>query len=83
LPSIAVLDRYIGSLPGEGTMPDDKSKRGKPDRSKVAANEPYEVNHIAKKFELPPDLVKNVIKQEGPSRAAVERYLDQMKRNGR
>lgn len=64
-------------------MPDDKSKRGKADRSKVSAQERYEVDHIAKKFELPRPLVANVIKQEGPSRAAVEKYLDQMKRNGR
>ena len=64
-------------------MSDDKSKTGKPDRDRVSANEPYEVNYLAKKTGMPPPLVKNVIKQVGPMRRDVERKLDTMKKNGR
>src|SRR5436309_3416967 len=62
------------------TMPDDKKKIGKADRDRVSANEPYEVARIAKKFELPKPLVQNVIKQEGPMRKDVEKYLEKMKK---
>ncbi len=64
-------------------MSDDKNKRGKPDRDRVSSNEPYEVRYLAKKVGLPAPLVRNVIKQEGPMRSNVERYLTRMKRNGR
>ena len=64
-------------------MPDNKRNRGEPDRSRVSAEEPYEVRYLAKKMGLPAPLVKNVIKQEGPMRSSVERYLERMKRNGR
>jgi hypothetical protein len=64
-------------------MSDNKNKRGKPDRSRVSANEPFEVNYLARKVGLPAPLVKNVIKQEGPIRSAVETYLNRMKRNGK
>ena len=62
-------------------MPDDKHKRGKPDRIRVSANEPYEVRYVAEKKNLPVPLVRNVIKQVGPMRKDVESYLDRMKRN--
>jgi hypothetical protein len=68
---------------GVDVMADDKSKRGTPDRARVSAAEPYEVSYLARKFDLPPPLVRNVIQQEGPMRTAVERYLRQMKRNAR
>lgn len=62
-------------------MPDDKSKRGAPDRARVSAQEAYEVNDLARKFELPPPLVKKIIEQEGPMRSHVETKLREMKRN--
>jgi hypothetical protein len=61
-------------------MADDKKQVGKPDRLRVSSSEQYEVDHIAKKFELPASLVKNVIKQEGPMRKDVEAYLRRMKK---
>lgn len=64
-------------------MSDDKSKGGKPDRDRVSANEPYEVDYLAKKTGLPAPLVNKVIEQEGPMRSDVERYLEEMKKNGR
>jgi hypothetical protein len=64
-------------------MSDDKNKRGEPDRQRVSATEPYEVNYLARKTGLPAPLVKNIIRQEGPMRSDVERYLGRMKKNGR
>jgi hypothetical protein len=63
-------------------MSDNKKKVGKPDRQRVAATEPYEVNRLAKKVGLPPKLVQNVVRQAGPMRQDVEAYLRRMKRNG-
>lgn len=65
------------------SMPDDKNKTGNPDRIRLNPNQPYEVNDLAKKFELPNELVKKIIEQEGPSRKNVEQYLQQMKNNRR
>jgi hypothetical protein len=63
-------------------MADDKKQQtGKPDRERVSANEPYEVDYLAKKHQLPSPLVKKVIEQEGPSRDKVEDYLNNMKKN--
>ena len=31
-------------------MPDDKTKVGEPDRSRVAANQDYEVGYLASKY---------------------------------
>jgi len=62
-------------------MADNKKKVGKPDRIRVAASEPYEIGHLARKHELPRPLVRNVVNQVGPMRRDVESYLQQMKRN--
>jgi len=63
-------------------MSDNKSKRGKPDRARVAANEPYEIDYLAKKTDMPAALVRKIVEQVGPSRAAVEAKLEEMKKNG-
>jgi biotin operon repressor len=64
-------------------MADNKSRRGNPDRSRVAANERYEIEYLAKKRDMPAALVKKIAEQVGPSRAAVEAKLEEMKENGR
>jgi hypothetical protein len=64
-------------------MADNKQKRGAPDRSRVSAQERYEVDYLAKKVGLPAKLVENVIRDKGPMRSTVESYLQRMKRNGR
>lgn len=61
-------------------MSDDKKKTGKPDRYRVSSTEPYEVQRLAKKFDLPPPLVRNVIRQQGPMRRDIEGYLKKMTR---
>jgi hypothetical protein len=64
----------------EKPMSDDKKRTGKPDRDRVSAHETYEVENIAKKYALPPPLVKKVIEQEGPMRKDIEKYLEKMKK---
>ena len=49
-------------------MADDKSKRGGPDRSRVSAEEQYEVAYFAKKHGLSQDRARQIIQQAGPSR---------------
>ncbi len=63
-------------------MADNKKKVGPSDRGRVSSQEPYEVDYLAKKHQLPPPLVKKVIEQEGPMRTDVEKYLEAMKKNG-
>ena len=41
-------------------MPDDKSKVGEPDRSKVAANQDYEVSQLAQKHGLTQQQAKDL-----------------------
>lgn len=61
-------------------MSDDKKKVGKPDRDRVSSKEPYELERLVKKYELPTPLVKKIVEQEGPMRKDIERYLDKMKK---
>jgi hypothetical protein len=61
-------------------MADDKTKRGKADRSKIAAGEKYEVAYAAKKAKTTPEAVKQAIKKVGNSRAKVEKALAKKKR---
>ncbi|GAB2179141.1 DUF3606 domain-containing protein [Dongia sp. agr-C8] len=56
-------------------MADDKSKRGKADRIRVAGGERYEVAYVAKKTGKSPTAVKKAIKAAGPMRKKVEKKL--------
>jgi hypothetical protein len=47
---------------------DDKSKRGAPDRRRVAAGEPYEVAYFARKHGMPAAEARAIIKEAGPDR---------------
>ena len=49
-------------------MPDNKSKRGKGDRSRVAGNEGYEVNYFANKHGITREQVRGLIKRIGNNR---------------
>jgi hypothetical protein len=60
-------------------MADDKNKRGKPDRVKVAGQEPYEVKFVAKKLGVTDAAVKAAIKKVGNSRPKVEAELKRKK----
>ena len=56
-------------------MPDDKRKRGAPDRGKVSGQEPWEVKYVAKKMGVTQEAVRKAVKAVGPSRKRVEDYL--------
>jgi hypothetical protein len=54
-------------------MPDDKTKVGKPDRSRVSADQDYEVRNIAEKFRLTVDQVRELMLRVGNDRDDVEK----------
>jgi hypothetical protein len=49
-------------------MPDDKTKVGEPDRSKVAADQDYEVNHLAQKYGISSAEARELIERFGNNR---------------
>lgn len=49
-------------------MVDDKSKRGAADRSRVAADEPYEVEYFRRKHRLSREKAQEIIKEAGGDR---------------
>lgn len=61
-------------------MADDKNKRGKSDRNKVAASENYEIDYLKKKFDVSGQQVAGAIRAVGNNRVAVEKYLKEAKK---
>ncbi len=61
-------------------MADDKSKVGGQDRSRVSAEEPYEVSYFAQKHGIPAELAREIIKKHGPNRAEADKAAEQAKR---
>jgi hypothetical protein len=62
-------------------MADDKSKQGAGDRSRVAADEPYEVEYFAKKHGITAQQARDLIKQHGNSREALDKAAEGLKRS--
>jgi methyl-accepting chemotaxis protein len=56
-------------------MPDDKNLRGGQDRSRIAANEDYEIRHLAEKHGVSAEEVRKAIEKVGNSREKVEEHL--------
>jgi hypothetical protein len=56
-------------------MADNKDLRDGRDRSRVAGNEQYELQHIAEKHGVTVDEVKKVIERVGNSREKIEEQL--------
>jgi predicted DNA-binding protein YlxM (UPF0122 family) len=54
---------------------DNKNLRDGRDRSRVAGNEQYEVQHIADKFNVSPQEVRKLIKEVGNDREKLEERL--------
>ena len=52
-------------------MPDDKTNRGQPDRSKINMGEDYEVKYWSRHFGVTPEELKKVVDRVGNSAAAV------------
>jgi hypothetical protein len=60
-------------------MADDKSKRGQQDRSRVAGDEPYEVDYLAKKHGITRDQAQSLIKQHGNDRERIDAAAKKLK----
>lgn len=56
-------------------MPDNKNSRDGRDRSRVAGNEEYELQHIAEKLGVSAEEVRRAIEQVGNSREKIEEHL--------
>ena len=56
-------------------MADDKNLRDGRDRERVAGNEEYEINYLAKKLNVSAEEVRRAIEQVGNSREKVEEHL--------
>jgi hypothetical protein len=63
-------------------MPDDKTKVGKPDRSRVSADQDYEVQQFAEKHGLSPQQVRDLIARFGNSREKLERAAQHLRAKG-
>jgi len=53
-------------------MPDDKSKVGEPDRNRVGGDQDYEVRHLAEKYGLSEEQVRELIARIGNDRKKLE-----------
>jgi Protein of unknown function (DUF3606) len=60
-------------------MPDDKSKVGEPDRSRVAADQDYEVRQIAEKHGLSPTQIRELIARVGNDREKLEKAAKELR----
>ena len=60
-------------------MPDDKSKRGGPDRRRVAANEGYEVTYFARKHKISREQAEKLISRIGNNRAKLNAAADRVR----
>jgi hypothetical protein len=61
-------------------MPDDKTKVGEPDRSRVAADQDYEVGYLAGKYGLSAEQVRQLIARVGNDREKLDQAARQLKR---
>lgn len=59
-------------------MADNKLKRGKADRARVSAREPFEVSYVARKYGVSAETVRGVVKRVGNSRKKVYAALEKM-----
>ena len=66
----AMYARRRSSTATQRAKGDDKRKRGKSDRGRVAANEPYEVRYFARKHGITAAEARAILKEAGPGRAA-------------
>lgn len=56
-------------------MADNKNKQDGRDRSRVAGEEKYEVQHIAERLNVSAEEVRQAIEKVGNNREELERYL--------
>ena len=56
-------------------MPDDKSKKGPQDASKINVHEPYELAYWCKELGVSSETLKDAVKAAGTSVTAVKKHL--------
>jgi transposase-like protein len=61
-------------------MADDKTKTGRQDRSRVAAEQDYEVRDLAEKFDISPAQARRLIERHGNDRGTLEREARKLNR---
>jgi hypothetical protein len=61
-------------------MPDNKRKRGGPDRRKVAGGEGYEVNYFATKHNITREQSRNLIARIGNNRGKLNTAASRLKK---
>lgn len=60
-------------------MADDKANQGQQDRSRVAAEQQYEVSYFADKHGITLDEAREIIRKAGPSRADADAAANRKK----
>ena len=70
-----VMAQYFSLLNKFFIMADDKNLRGGQDRSRVSADEEYEIRHLAEKHGVSAEDVRKAIQKVGNSRQKVEEEL--------
>jgi hypothetical protein len=60
-------------------MADDKTKTGKPDRSRVAGGEGYEVAYFARKHGITKEQARELIARIGNDRASLDAAAEKLK----
>jgi hypothetical protein len=60
-------------------MADDKTKTGKPDRSRVAGDEGYEVGYFARKHGITTEQARALIERIGNDRASLDAAAQKLK----
>lgn len=63
----------------ETTMADDKTKRGRQDRARVARTEAYEVHYFARKHGLTREQAEEILRQAGSSRRKANELAERLK----
>jgi len=77
--NVAYQTKVISTQYGDDLMPDDKTKVGEPDRSRVSADQDYEVEHFAEKHGLTQQQVRDLIARFGNSREKLEKAAQELR----
>lgn len=62
-------------------MADNKSQVGEPDRSRIAAGERYEVQHLAERHGISTDEARDLIERFGNDREILDREATKLRRH--
>jgi hypothetical protein len=60
------IDHVPKPIDKEPEMADDKTKSGKPDRTRINVNEEYELRAWAERFAVSPGRLKEIVAKVGP-----------------